>query len=310
MTPLKILHKNPICSFDAPWLADTINQYLKFEPWDPAATYPRNTLFYLNLTDFSDSDGVDFCTQLTQQGFRVVIDNLWEPVPAPVPNTHRIACDKWFWINESLWYQYLGYDTYTPEPDPVYLALLPMNRSRPHRTEFLAEIEPILDQCLWSYVEAGRQLPNDRDMNDWTTQRYMNPDWYNSCYISAVVETLVRAGSKYTPVFITEKTMKPLAFQHPFIVYGNRGTLAQLRLWGFETFDNLWAETYDTLVDVSERKHAVVQLLSSIKPEPHSPETQRRLKHNRSHFFDTKLLKQMLVEQILEPIIHYATTDI
>jgi hypothetical protein len=161
---------------------------------------------------------------------------------------------------------------------------------------------------LWSYVEAGTQLPNDRDMSNWDSQRYMNPEWYDHSYMSMVVESFVRPASKYTPTFITEKTFKPLAFQHPFVVYGNRGTLRTLRTWGFETFDNLWDESYDELVNHDTRRDAVVDILNHIEPCEHSTETQRRLKHNHGLFFDTTFVKQQFVKQVLNPIIEYAET--
>jgi hypothetical protein len=303
---LTVVHKNPICSFNANWLAPIIDQYLRFDPWDSEKTYARGTVFYLNLADFCDQAGYDFCAELVDRGFKVIIDNLWEADPGPVPNTHRITCDRWFWYNESLWYQYLGYDQYRAVPNYQYRALMPVNRRRPHRDDFVQRVN--LNNMLWSYVEAGRQLPGDGDMTDWNTQRYMNPEWYNQSYMSMVVETFVRPASKYTPTFITEKTFKPVAFQHPFVVYGNRGTLRTLRSWGFETFDNLWDESYDELVNHHARRDAIVDILNHIDPCEHSTETQRRLEHNRGLFFDTALVKQQFIAQVLEPIVEYAET--
>lgn len=310
MTPRLILHKNPVCSFNANWLLPTINQYLEFRAWDPGQQYPRHTLFYMNLADFSDDAGYQFAEQLVDSGFRVVIDNLWEADPGPVPNTHRITCDRWFWYNEALWYHSRGYSEYQPCPSREFLGLMPMNRRRLHRTEFAASLGPTLDRMLWSYVEAGRQLPGDLDMNNWDTQRYFNPTWYDQTYLSMVVETAVRPPSRYTPVFITEKTTKPLAFQHPFIIYGTRNTLRTLQEWGFETFNHLWDESYDSIVDTQQRKHAVINLLNSIEPCEHSAETREKLQHNHYHFFDLDLVRQRIVKEILEPIINYAETDI
>ncbi len=301
-----VVHKNPICSFNANWLVDIINEYLRFEPWDSEKTYARGTLFYLNLADFCDQAGYDFCAELVDRGFRVIIDNLWEVDPGPVINTHRIVCDRWFWYNESLWYRYLGYNQYQPQRDYHYRALMPMNRCKPHRTDFLRRID--LTGMLWSYVEAGTQLPNDGDMTNWDTQRNMNPDWYNHSYVSMVVETFVRPGSKYTPTFITEKTVKPLAFYHPFIVYGNRGTLDKLHSWGFETWDNLWDESYDQIVDVNARRDTVINLLGSVTIQPHDAETQRRLEHNHCLFFDQQKVHAGIIKDIIEPLLNYAET--
>ena len=283
---------------------------MQFEPWDSQRQYPRGTLFYMNCLDFDSSRALKSVSDLSDQGFKVIVDNLWEVNPGPIPCTHRVTCDRWFWYNESLHLTWLGYDRYQPCSDYTHLSLMPMNRRKPHRTELLQHMpDSLLDRMIWSYVAQGRQLPNDGDMSEWSTQRYMNPDWYNTTYLSTVVESVVRPGSRYTPIFITEKTTKPLAYQHPFVVYGNRGTLRTLRSWGFETFDNLWDESYDEIVDYQQRLHAVIDLLNTIQPRPHDAETQKRLQHNRDLFFDTDLVRRQVIKEILEPIVAYAETQ-
>lgn len=304
----RVVHAKPVSSFNSDWLRPTIEQYLEFVPWDPNKTYDKNTLFYLNCLDFPQHNNVlpAPVDHLVNQGFRVFIDNLWEIDPGPVPNTLRLCCAEWFWINESLWYQHLALDQYQPQPNPQYLALMPMNIERPHRTEFAAQLGTLKDKMIWSYVAQGRQLPRDGDMTDWNTQRRFDADWYNHSCISMVVETLVRPGSQYTPVFITEKTTKPLAFQHPFLVYGNANTLSTLRSWGFETFDNLWDESYDSMLEHQDRSTAITQILSQLEIQPRDAETQRRLHHNRDHFFNRELVLNKILHSVVYPILNYA----
>lgn len=302
-----IVHANPICSFNSDWFGPIVDQYLDFQPWDESRQYPPNTLFYMNWLDFNGSKALKFLSRRVDQGFRVVIDNLWEVNPGPIPHAHRIVCDRWFWYNESLHLAKLGYDRYLPQPAYTHLALMPMRVAKPHRTELLAHMPPaLLDRMIWSYVAQGRQLPWDGDITLMDTQRYMNPQWYDSTYLSTVVESIVRPGSKYTPVFITEKTTKPLAYRHPFVVYGNRGTLRTLRDWGFATFDHLWDESYDEIQDYQQRLYAVIGLLKTIEPCEHSTETLSKLEHNHSLFFDLDLVRRRCVEEIIEPILAYA----
>lgn len=298
---IKIIHSTPVCSFNSDWLTPIFDQYLEFEPWDANKTYANGTLHYVN-----DGMNLTLIDQLIDRGFRVVIDNLWEVNPGYAAPVHAAICDKFFWYNESLWYSHLGYDLYVPNKQVRYKALMPMNRRKPHRDRFLQKVNT--DELLWSYCEAGRQLPNDQDMTIHDTQRYFNPEWYDQCYASMVVETLVRPGSKYTPIFITEKTIKPLAFQHPLIVYGNRGTLRTLRNWGFETFNNLWDESYDEIVDINQRMPAVAQTLAGITIKDYDAETLGRLKHNRDLFFNKEKVVAGIVQDIVEPIINYAET--
>jgi hypothetical protein len=238
----------------------------------------------------------------------VIIDNLWEVDPGPVDYAFRLTCPAWFWYGESLWYTYKGYNQYQPKPRYQKLALMPMRVQKLHRTDFVKAINPLLDQMIWSYVSQGRQLPNDGDMSDWNTQRNFNPEWYNETYLSMVVESLVDCGSKYTKVFVTEKTFKPIAFHHPLIVYGNQHTLRFLKELGFATFDNLWNEEYDEISNGFRRRNAVIRTLKDVIITPHDKETQQRLEHNSRHFFDTNLVKQRIVQEIVEPLINYAQT--
>ncbi len=64
---------------------------------------------------------------------------------------------------------------------------------------------------------------------------------YQRSWFSVVTETEMRAR----PDRVTEKSFKPLLNFHPFLVFGNPGSLALLRGLGFETFPELVDETYD-----------------------------------------------------------------
>jgi hypothetical protein len=57
----------------------------------------------------------------------------------------------------------------------------------------------------------------------------------------------------------TEKTLKPLAMGHPFVVAGNWRTLELLHSYGFRTFSPFVNEAYDTIRDDSERLLAVLE---------------------------------------------------
>jgi len=304
--PVKILHHSPISSFNSHWLAPIINQYLEFESWDKDKTYAPGTLYYVSCQDFNDATGFIKIDFLLQAGFRILIDNLWEINPGYDFPAHIITYDRWFWHNESIWYQHMGYDSYTPIKDIKYTALMPMNKKKPHRDDFIKRINT--DNLIWSYCEEGTQLPNDDDMSLHTTQRYFNSQWYNETYASMVVESQVDIGSKHTPIFITEKTMKPMAFQHPLIVYGNHSTLKTLRDWGFETFDNLWDESYDSVIEVDQRRDAIINLLNQLPITDYDAETLRRIQHNRNHFYDRSLAIECIIKNIIEPILQYAET--
>jgi hypothetical protein len=70
-------------------------------------------------------------------------------------------------------------------------------------------------------------------------------------------------GDQEGTCFISEKTFKPIACNHPFIIFGNKGSLAALRSLGYKTFHPYIDETYDTL-NTWDRLDAVVKALESI----------------------------------------------
>ena len=72
---------------------------------------------------------------------------------------------------------------------------------------------------------------------------------YQRSWFSVVTESEMASR----PVRVTEKVFKPLLNFHPFVVLGNPGSLDILRGLGFETFPELFDETYDTVADPRAR---------------------------------------------------------
>lgn len=301
---IKILHHaGQLGSLNSDWFRPFVEPVFEFAEYDPAETYSPGTLFYLKDL-FIDAGQVEYYHSL---GFRVVIDNLWELSLGPIEHALVLHNQAWFWYNEALWYRHRGYTEYMPQRDHQYLALMPMNLHKPHRDLLKAQLGNTLDRMIWSYVSQGRQLPNDRDMTDWDTQRYINPEWFDQTYCSVVAETLMQPA-KYQSIFITEKTFKPMAFKHPFLLVGHQYTLRTLRELGFVTWDNLWDESYDLIKDWRTRLNAVVDLVKAIEIKPYDTETLQRLEHNYHRFFDFDLIGQRIRKEIITPIIEYAET--
>jgi hypothetical protein len=88
---------------------------------------------------------------------------------------------------------------------------------------------------------------------------------YEKTFISMVTETLVDEGT----LFISEKIWKPIMVGHPFIVFGNLGTLKFLKSMGYKTFDKWINEEYDNEPDSGKRCNMITDELVklSIKTE-------------------------------------------
>lgn len=304
---IKIVYQPPMYSFNADWLIQLVDQYLEFEPWDPTQAYPPGTLFYINYLNFRSLLGREFCQQRVDQGFKVVMDSLWEQ-PMATTDYYLITNKNWFWYNESLWYRTLklhnglGYDQYQPNKKYSKLSLMPIRRQSAIRDHIVDKLGTRLDNFVWSYRD--RFLPNDVPSTQDNHQRFFNPEWYDDTYFSTVVETW-QAG---TCDLISEKIFKPMAYYHPFVVIGQLHTLTRLHELGFETYENLFDESYDDIVNFNQRFDAVINTIDNFKQQPYDSITQKKLQHNHAHFLDQALVESKIVAEIIEPLIHYAET--
>ena len=104
------------------------------------------------------------------------------------------------------------------------------------------------------------------------------------------------------------KTYKPCAFYQPMLIVGRSGALELMENQGFETFDNIFDESYDQEIDFEKRLHIVLENLNRICKEPYSDLTWKKLKHNHHLFFNEVLVKDSIVKEIIEPILEYAET--
>ena len=83
---------------------------------------------------------------------------------------------------------------------------------------------------------------------------------YNATSIEVVLETLFDDDRLH----LTEKSLRPIACNQPFILAGTHGSLEYLRSYGFKTFGSIWNESYDQIEDSEKRLIAVVDLMQQI----------------------------------------------
>jgi hypothetical protein len=101
-------------------------------------------------------------------------------------------------------------------------------------------------------------------------------------FMNLVAETEYTRGA----IRFTEKTLKSIASFRPFVVFGSAHTLACLRDWGFRTFGDAWAETYDGETSPDERMCLTLQALRQAlaTPTPICVEKiEPILRHNQNH---------------------------
>jgi hypothetical protein len=84
----------------------------------------------------------------------------------------------------------------------------------------------------------------------WHDLKLSDIDLTNCSYLEVVNETFFDSTSN---LFITEKTFRPIAMGHIFLICGQSGMLAHLKQCGFQTFDDLFDESYDNITSFSRR---------------------------------------------------------
>ena len=284
-----VLRTEEFTSFTSYYLESFWQEYFDIEYYDSSCNYdPKNTAFVIWWMNAN----TEWPKQMKEQGYCIIVDNLWEKSTGKT-DYYWLENAQWFWYNESLWWQSLDLNWCYTDRQPQYTAFMPVRRINPVRDKIVAQLGELRQTMLWSY--NNQSLPWDTQ-----EQRYANPQWYDSTYSSLVVET-AQSG----PLFITEKTFKPIAFYHPFQVIAMPGILARLKEQGFETYSNLFDESYDTTEDFDNRLAIIINNLKEIKIHEYDLLTKEKMQHNHSRFFDTKLVKDRIVTEIINPLIQH-----
>lgn len=298
--PVLILRPNEFSSFTSVYLENFWSKYFDIKLFNSQDNYDKKmTLFVVWWQNLDDC----YVNMLLDNNYKVVIDGLWEkPGLYFKNNCHVMENKNWFWYNESLWWQSLGYNTYVPCKQIEKLAFMPIRRPNYTRDKIVESLKEILPEFIWSY--KNKHLPNDAYIENDVDQRYVNFEWYNKTQFSVVVET---SQSDY--IAITEKSYKPMAFYHPFVIVGVAGVLGEIKKNGFETFENLFDESYDRIECFDQRLDAIIQNIKNVNIGNYDAVTEKKLKHNHEHFFNNQLVKKRIVDEIINPIISYAEQD-
>jgi len=156
------------------------------------------------------------------------------------------------------------------------------------------KIDSIVTPLPLSIDSFENQANNSHQITMW--------DHADKSLLQVVGETVFYGNKKH----LTEKTFKPIVMQQPFIIASCAGSLEYLKMYGFETFDSVWDESYD-LADDNVRCSRIASLLEEL----HYADWQHLqeqcapiVEHNFNHFYGggfEKILWEEL-QQMLEKI--------
>jgi hypothetical protein len=163
--------------------------------------------------------------------------------------------------------------------------------SRDYRKTFISGIEEknIVDDC-----QVGSFL--NYSVTSDSSAIYDSVDHVQTA-ISVVLETVFDSR-----IHLTEKSLRPLACGHPFMLAAGPGSLALLRKYGFQTFSPYINETYDTVQDRDLRLDHILAEMKRIQQLPAYEKSELInqcnliAEFNKKHFFSTDFFNQIVKE--------------
>lgn len=305
-----------------PHFLPVVGQYFEFEPYVENCTYPAATVFLIMASSYDQAMAQRFEHQ------RVIVDlcveglfGKWAEVykiKSPNhcifygscienPTDDVVSVANFFWYNEAMINISRGYNTsYIANKNFAKKFLMPIGAKRQWRDHVVERLAPYLDDAYWSYTRRGTVLPGESPAVKRQDQRYFNPIWYDDTCFSVVVESCnSQSLTAEVPVFVTEKTFKPMSGLQPFVIVGGSGLLKYLRSQGFETYNNIFDETYDTETDFDKKLDIIVKNVQLYAKAPYSTETLKKIKHNFNLFYNVDRIHRGVVKDIVDPIVNF-----
>ncbi len=210
-------------------------------------------------------------------------------------NTKLFKCAYW-WAHAPIaidWYRFALYDTLLERQSQDIKAnflvyALGTTGKRAYRNLFLEQLQSLKNVQIGSFKQY--QVTSD---NSATYDAY---DFaHTNC--SIVLETVYDQR-----IHLTEKTLRPLACGHPFMILNGPGALETIRSYGFETFQPYINESYDKEQDPVKRMDMVLTEMNRINSSSAKYQQwiwdgcQQIAEHNKRLFFDDKFIWRVRTE--------------
>lgn len=199
---------------------------------------------------------------------------------------HNGLIDVYYWSHALLardWYRYAQHIDFEKNPKKLFLIY---NRAwsgtREYRLKFVDHLIDynLIDccQCSVASVDSGIYYAHHKFSNPvWepkhTLENFFPINSTSSCssadfeladYTASEIEVVLETLFDDDRLHLTEKILRPIACEQPFILAATHGSLQYLRDYGFKTYHSVWNEDYDNLVDPAERLKAIVELMTEI----------------------------------------------
>ena len=211
-------------------------------------------------------------------------------------STGLFKCAYW-WSHAAIaldWYRFARYDNrLVDKSQPIKANFLVYARGttgkRAYRKLFLEQLQHINSVQLGSIDTTAVVTSN--------SSATYNPQDFAQTRCSIVLETVYDQR-----IHLTEKTLRPIACGHPFMILNGPGALETIRSYGFKTFQPYIDESYDSEQDPKKRMDKVLAEMHRINNA--SEKYQKFIwdgcaevaAYNKQLFFDDKFLWRVKTE--------------
>jgi len=233
------------------------------------------------------------------------------------------AIGVYYWSHAIIardWFRYAQHDLALTKHSEKSKRFLIYNRAWSGTREYRLKFFELLLQHNLQYLCSTSFNPTDAGLH-YTNHAFKNPslqisnfgmehafplntypshasaDYEVGDYANTDIEVVLETIFDESRLHITEKTLRPIALGHPFILCAPAGSLGYLQQYGFKTFSDCWDESYDTIVDPVERLNRVISVMKQLES---SDVNQDKIKHitsyNKALFFSQRFHDQIIHE--------------
>lgn len=162
-----------------------------------------------------------------------------------------------------------------------------------------------------------KELPLVLDVEDFQDNGCFFDDtvWSSaSFYQNSFMSVLTESSAVGPGCYISEVIFKAIVFMHPFMIIGQPRTLEVLREWGFDTFDDVFDNSYDLEDDMFKRIEMVLQqmeIINQLSPEELKEKTlelKDRLVYNKNRYFSTEFKE--ITKSYFEDVYNWLDNEI
>jgi hypothetical protein len=202
------------------------------------------------------------------------------------PRPHRLYFASELFKKNLLKDSYFSWLNRYYSPSASLNVIKKFNLKTEDESELLLKMQELLDSAPYILDFDSKSI------NEWLNQRLLIPDHFLNSYFTFVTETTFEDCIEENVLFVTEKVYQPIIQYHPFIVAAGVGFLDHMRNYGYQTFPELFDESYDSENNLKLRTKKILENIERICNMPieqlneiyYDSNFQKKLIHNRELF--------------------------